>query len=130
MILSVGIWESGSSIDYFHTSGEEFILIQRLKWYHQNNYWKWKFKGYPYRSSMSQTMRTSFKNLSVEIKKKFKPNKLLEIGSNDGALIKNFDKKKVIGIEPCKNLAKITKKMNYHTFDNYWDFKLAKKIKK
>ena len=85
---------------------------------------------YPYRSSMSQTMRTSFKNLSVEIKKKFKPNKLLEIGSNDGALIKNFDKKKVIGIEPCKNLAKITKKMNYHTFDNYWDFKLAKKIKK
>lgn len=35
---------------------------------------------YPYRSSMSQTMRTSFKNLSVEIKKKFKPNKLLEIG--------------------------------------------------
>lgn len=85
---------------------------------------------YPYRSSMSQTMRTSFKNLSVEIKNKFKPNKLLEIGSNDGALIKNFDKKKVIGIEPCKNLAKITKKMNYHTFDNYWDFKLANKIKK
>ena len=85
---------------------------------------------YPYRSSMSQTMRTSFKNLSVEIKKKFKPNKLLEIGSNDGALIRNFDKKKVIGIEPCKNLAKITKKMNYHTFDNYWDFKLANKIKK
>ena len=85
---------------------------------------------YPYRSSMSQTMRTSFKNLSVEIKKKFKPNKLLEIGSNDGALIKNFDKKKVIGIEPCKNLAKITKRMNYHTFDNYWDFKLASKIKK
>lgn len=85
---------------------------------------------YPYRSSMSQTMRTSFKNLSVEIKNKFKPNKLLEIGSNDGALIKNFDKNKVIGIEPCKNLAKITKKMNYHTFDNYWDFKLANKIKK
>ena len=85
---------------------------------------------YPYRSSMSQTMRTSFKNLSVEIKKKFKPNKLLEIGSNDGALIRNFDKKKVIGIEPCKNLAKITKKMNYNTFDNYWDFKLANKIKK
>ena len=85
---------------------------------------------YPYRSSMSQTMRTSFKNLSVEIKNKFKPNRLLEIGSNDGALIKNFDKKKVIGIEPCKNLAKITKKMNYHIFDNYWDFKLANKIKK
>ena len=85
---------------------------------------------YPYRSSMSITMRTSFKKLSDEIKKRFNPTLLLEIGSNDGALIKNFDKKKVIGVEPCKNLAKITKKMNYKTFDKYWDFQLATKIKR
>ena len=85
---------------------------------------------YPYRSSMSHTMRTSFKNLSKKIKKKFKPNLLLEIGSNDGALIKNFKKENVIGVEPCKNLAKITKKMEYLTYDKYWDFNLAKKIKK
>ena len=85
---------------------------------------------YPYRSSMSSTMRTSFKKLSDEIKKRFNPTLLLEIGSNDGALIKNFDKKKVIGVEPCKNLAKITKKMNYKTFDKYWDFQLATKIKR
>ena len=75
-------------------------------------------------------MRTSFKKLSDEIKKRFNPTLLLEIGSNDGALIKNFDKKKVIGVEPCKNLAKITKKMNYKTFDKYWDFQLATKIKR
>ena len=85
---------------------------------------------YPYRSSMSITMRTSFRILSDEIKKRFNPNLLLEIGSNDGALIKNFDKKNVIGVEPCKNLAMITKKMNYNTFNKYWDFKLAKKIKR
>jgi len=85
---------------------------------------------YPYRSSMSITMRNSFKKLSDEIKKRFNPNLLLEIGSNDGALIKNFDKNKVIGVEPCKNLAKITKKIDYKTFDKYWDFKLAKKIKR
>ena len=85
---------------------------------------------YPYRSSMSLTMQSSFKKLSDEIKKKFNPNLLLEIGSNDGALITHFDKKKVIGIEPCKNLAKITKKQKYLTYDNYWDFKLALKIKK
>jgi SAM-dependent methyltransferase len=85
---------------------------------------------YPYRSSMSITMQTSFKQLSDEIKKRFNPTLLLEIGSNDGALIKNFDKNKVIGVEPCKNLAKITKKNNYKTFDKYWDFKLAKKIKR
>jgi len=85
---------------------------------------------YPYRSSMSSTMRYSFKKLSDEIKKRFNPNLLLEIGSNDGALITHFDKKKVIGIEPCKNLARITKQKKYLTYDNYWDFKLASKIKK
>jgi len=84
---------------------------------------------YPYRSSMSSTMRNSFMSLSKEIKKRFNPNMLLEIGSNDGALIKNFSKDKVIGIEPCKNLAKITKRMKYLTYDNYWDFNLSSKIK-
>lgn len=85
---------------------------------------------YPYRSSMSLTMQSSFKKLSDEIKKRFNPTSFLEIGSNDGALIKNFDNKKVIAVEPCKNLAKITKKMNYKTFDKYWDFKLATNIKR
>ena len=65
---------------------------------------------YPYKSSMSKTMLNSFKNLSNEIKKKFKPKLFLEIGSNDGALIRNFNIKKSVCVEPCTNLAKITKK--------------------
>ena len=85
--------------------------------------------NYPYRSSMSKTMRNSFFKLSLEIKKRFKPKKILEIGSNDGALIKNFKKNKVIGIEPCNNLAKITSKKGYLTYNEYWNYKLAKKIK-
>ncbi len=87
-------------------------------------------KNYPYRSSMSRTMRNSFYKLSLEIKKKFNPNKILEIGSNDGALIKNFNKKKVIGIEPCDNLAKITSKKGILTYNNYWNFSLAQKLRK
>ena len=86
--------------------------------------------NYPYRSSMSKTMTNSFYNLSIEIKKKFNPKKVLEIGSNDGALIKNFDKSKVIGVEPCNNLAKITSKKGYLTYNKYWNYKLAKKLKK
>ena len=66
--------------------------------------------NYPYRSSMSKTMTQSFKNLAKIIKKKFKPRKMLEIGSNDGSFIKNFSKKITIGIEPCANVEKITKK--------------------
>ena len=85
---------------------------------------------YPYKSSMSKTMRKAFKDLSKEIKKKFNPKLLLEIGSNDGTLLKNFDKKNAIGVEPCANLAKITSRQGYKTFSEYWDLKLAKKIKK
>jgi len=85
--------------------------------------------NYPYRSSMSKTMQNSFYELSLEIKKKFKPKKILEIGSNDGALIKNFNKSEAIGIEPCRNLAQITKKMGYVTYNNYWSHELAKKIR-
>ena len=85
--------------------------------------------NYPYRSSMSKTMRNSFYKLSIEIKERFKPNNLLEIGSNDGALIKNFNKDKVIGIEPCNNLARITTRKGFLTYNKYWNFKLAKKLR-
>ncbi len=85
---------------------------------------------YPYKSSESKTMKKSFKLLSQKIKKRFKPNLVLEIGSNDGAFIKNFRKNKIIGVEPCKNLAKITSRSGYKTFSEYWDTSLAKKITK
>ena len=65
---------------------------------------------YPYRSSMSKTMNDSFKELSKKIKKNFAPKNILEIGSNDGSFLINFDKKISIGIEPCANIEKITKK--------------------
>ena len=84
---------------------------------------------YPYRASMSKTMLNSFKNLADKINNKFKPNFIIEIGSNDGSFIKNFNKKKAIGIEPCSNMAKITRNMGYKTYTNFWNIKLAKKIK-
>ena len=84
---------------------------------------------YPYRSSMSKTMLNSFKKLAQRIKKTFNPNFIIEIGSNDGSFIKNFDKRKVIGIEPCGNMTKITQDMGYKTYPNFWNIKLAKKIK-
>lgn len=83
---------------------------------------------YPYRSSLSNTMMESFKNISSKIKKRFKPKFIIEIGSNDGAFLYNFNKKKIIGIEPCKNIAKITKKKKYKTIDKYWNKKLARNI--
>jgi methylation protein EvaC len=87
-------------------------------------------EDYPYKSSESKTMKKQFKNLAAYIKKKFDPKTVLEIGSNDGAFIKNFSKKNVIGVEPCKNLANITIRKGYKIYPNYWDTKLAKKISK
>ena len=85
---------------------------------------------YPYKSSMSKTMLNSFFKLSKKIKKKFNPKMTLEIGSNDGPLVRNFRKDEIICVEPCANLAKITKKMGYVTYNNYWNFDLSKKLKK
>jgi len=84
---------------------------------------------YPYRSSTSKTMSLHLKKLAQKIKR-IKPKKILEIGSNDGCFIKNFDKKKTIGIEPCTNVEKITKKQKYNTYPEYWSPSLAKKILK
>ena len=86
--------------------------------------------SYPYRSSMSKTMIKSFNDLSKLIKRKFKPKKILEIGSNDGSFIKNFSKRKAIGIEPCSNVEKITKNKGFNTYANYWNMTTANKILK
>ena len=87
-------------------------------------------KNYPYKSSETDTMQKSFKNFAKKIIKRYKPKFVVEIGSNDGAFIKNFNKNSVIGVEPCKNLAQITKKKGYKTYSDYWGLKLAKKITK
>ena len=73
---------------------------------------------YPYRSSMSRTMILSFKKLAKNIINNYNPNFILEIGSNDGALIRNFSKNKAICVEPCKNLAinKNKAKKNYEKY--------------
>ena len=85
---------------------------------------------YPYRSSMSKSVSTSFRKLSKRIKESFKYKKILEIGSNDGAFMKYFNKKNIVGIEPCKNVEKITKKKGLITYPLYWNDKTSKFLKK
>ena len=50
--------------------------------------------NYPYRSSMSKTMLLSFKKLAKDLINTYKPNHILEIGSNDGSLVRNFSRKR------------------------------------
>ena len=83
---------------------------------------------YAHRASQSKTMNLSFKKIAEKLKKRFKPNLSLEIGSNDGVFIKNFSKEKIVAVEPCLNLAKITNKAGYLTYGKFWTVKLAKNI--
>ena len=83
---------------------------------------------YAHRASQSKTMNRSFAKIALRLKKRFKPKKTLEIGSNDGVFIKNFNKRNVIAVEPCSNLAKITRQNNFKTYNSFWSKKLGKKI--
>ena len=79
--------------------------------------------SYAYRASMSSTMRSHFRQASDSFKKSFNPKNILEIGSNDGVFIKNFDNKNTVAVEPCGNFAKITNEAGYKTYNNFWNMK-------
>ena len=76
---------------------------------------------YPYRTSMSKTIMNSLENLSKKIKKDYSPKNILEIGSNDGSFLKYFIKYNAVGIEPCENIALISKKNGVNVFSRYWN---------
>ncbi len=82
---------------------------------------------YAHRASESKTMRSAFKKVAKKLIKRFKPKKTMEIGSNDGVFLKNFNKNSVIAVEPCKNLAKLTKRL-FKTYDEFWNLKLSNKL--
>ena len=82
---------------------------------------------YAHRASESKTMKLAFKKTANKLNKKFKPDLIMEIGSNDGVFLRNFPPNKVVAVEPCKNLANITKK-KFKTYPEFWNLKLSKKI--
>lgn len=84
---------------------------------------------YAYHGSMSSTMLKHFSDFSDRVYSEIKPKKLLEIGSNDGVFIKNFDKESAIGVEPCKNFADMTTEMGYQTYCSFWNKELALEIR-
>ena len=85
---------------------------------------------YAHRASQSLTMQKAFASVARKLKTRFRPKLAMEIGSNDGVFLKNFNKKKIIAVEPCLNLAKITKNQGYKTYAKFWNKGLADKILK
>lgn len=83
--------------------------------------------NYSYRGSMSKTMIDHFKEFSNLFKNK--NIKVLEIGSNDGVFLKNWDPQKTIAVEPCGNFAKETNDLGYKTYNEFWTLDLSNRIK-
>ena len=95
------------------------------------------FSNYLYTSSTSKSFRDHFVNAAKKYIKDFKLNKkksyIIDIGSNDGVALKPFKDlgfKKILGVEPAKNLAKLANKNKIKTFNGFLEKNNIKKIKK
>ena len=95
------------------------------------------FSNYLYTSSTSKVFRNHFieaaKKYSKELKLNKKNSYIIDIGSNDGVALKPFLElgfKKILGIEPAKNLAKLANKNKIKTFNGFLEKRNIKKIKK
>ena len=95
------------------------------------------FSNYLYLSSTSKTFRKHFEIAAKKYVKEFKlsPKKsyIVDVGSNDGVALKPFKDlnfKKILGIEPAKNLAKLANREKIRTYNGFLDEKSLKKIKK
>ena len=95
------------------------------------------FSNYLYTSSTSKVFRNHFIEAAKKYTKELKLNKkksyIIDIGSNDGVALKPFldlGFKKVLGVEPARNLAKLANKNKIKTFNGFLEKKNIKKIKK
>ncbi len=95
------------------------------------------FSNYLYTSSTSKVFRNHFVEAAKKYVKELKLNKkksyIIDIGSNDGVALKPFldlGFKKVLGVEPAKNLAKLANKNKIKTYNGFLEKKNLKRIKK
>ncbi len=93
------------------------------------------YKNYIYETtSGSKYLSDHFKSYAKKVIKKIKLNKkdyVLDIGSNDGTLLKFFKKKtKVIGVEPAKKIAILANNNNIKTIPHYFNVNTVNELKK
>jgi methylation protein EvaC len=89
-------------------------------------------KNYPFFTGSSEYMKRHFKEFANFTKKYLSSNsKIIEIGSNDGTLLKNFNfsENKIIGIEPSKSVADVAIKNKVPTINEFFNTKSVKNLK-
>jgi len=93
------------------------------------------YNDYFYLTSHSLGLVEHFKKYADYVINKIKPKKnelIVDIGSNDGTLLQYFKKRgmKVLGIEPAQITAKVAKKNNIDTIEDFFTPSMAENIKK
>lgn len=89
------------------------------------------YKNYPYVTSRSDMMKQHFEKLSDDLMKECACNSVVEIGSNDGSLLRHFMEKGFVmaaGIEPAENLAKISTKNGVITINKFFNEEVARQM--
>ena len=91
------------------------------------------FRNYPYLSSMTYTLRTHFAMLASEIVEHFDLDShslVVDIGSNDGTLLKGFQSLNcnTLGVEPATNVAKIAEDAGVETVNDFFSETIASKV--
>ena len=87
-------------------------------------------RTYPYRSSLSISVKEHFITLSKLIKKNYSHKNILEIGSNDGTFAKNFNKRQITCIEPCHGVGNELKKKGFNVYIRYFNDELIRLFSK
>jgi methylation protein EvaC len=89
--------------------------------------------SYPFYAGSSEYMKSHFNNFSTFVKDKYLDtnSKIIEIGSNDGTLLKNFldNKKNILGIEPSKNVADNAISEGVPTLNEFFNIKNVSNLK-
>lgn len=94
------------------------------------------YASYPYHSSVSQTFKKHCRSMALAVKEiLLKKSDLLnhmavDIASNDGCLLQEFKEEGfyVMGVEPCKELAKEAEIKGISTVDDFWNEDTFKRV--
>ena len=96
---------------------------------------KLSYENYIYNTKTTHGLTNHYDKWALNVKKNFNLNKkslVLDIGSNDGSNLNSYKKIgiNVLGVEPSKKISNLANRQGIKTFNNYFDIKIAKKIKK
>ena len=90
------------------------------------------FRNYLYVSGTSDTIPAHFAAYAADIAKRFVPKDglVVEIGSNDGTLLRAFDRSaiRVLGVEPARNIAAMANAAGIPTLDEFFSEAIAGEI--